>query len=152
MYVSGVDTPDQVRERMKSFSIDVETYERGGSLEISSYDPWYMRKGVPNPTHEVLENLMKALERATASGKRGMRAASDASFQFIRRGKTKELLEYEASLDKELEGPVAAICAYDSKQVTKVWKGKFLFELIRTHGHAVFPGIALSLLPPKKSP
>ena len=145
VYVAGEEPPEQVRRDMKQFGIEVEKREGEGSLKIYNYDPWYMKGGSVNPPSEIIKNWMKLVEEARAKGKKGIRAASEVSLQFIRRNKTRELFEYEASLGRRLQTSLVAVCAYPLKEVEKLKSETVYSNIIAAHGHNIFPTVALKL-------
>jgi len=145
VYVAGEEPPEQVRRDMEKFGIEVEECEAEGSLKVYNYDPWYMKRGSPNPPSEIIQNWMKLVEEARAKGKKGIRATSEASLQFIRRGKTCELFEYEASLGRRLQISVVAVCAYSLKEIEKLGSETVHSNIIAAHNHSIFPTAALKL-------
>jgi hypothetical protein len=55
-----------------------------------------------------------------------------------------EVLKYERGIGRKFTLPIAGICAYDTQAVTEP-SDELFRELLKLHGHAIFPGIALEL-------
>jgi len=54
-------------------------------------------------------------------------------------------LAAEKAFGRTLHMPMTMVCAYSSKEAAEQ-NGQIFTGLLKTHGHAIFPGIALSLL------
>jgi len=96
---------------------------------------------------EEFDTITSALKLVYAelSKSDGMiRAAADSTLT-IKNGYTQQLLNYERWIGKTVGLPVAGVCAYDAEAATRPGD-EFFLELLRLHGHAIFPGIAVSLV------
>lgn len=144
VYVAAEETPEEIWTSIKNFGVDVEKYELEDSLEVASYDPLYMRSKVINPIPKTLEYWNEIIQFYQERGKKGIRAVSEVSFQFIKHGKTAELLEYEASLGRTLKIPILGVCAYNTKHIVPA-NGEFFTAILEAHGHAIFPSVAFKL-------
>lgn len=72
-----------------------------------------------------------------------IRAAWDSTFA-INNQYTEKLLKYERWIGRRSHWPIAGIYAYNAAAVTGVSDELFL-ELLKLHGHTIFPGIAIEL-------
>jgi len=77
--------------------------------------------------------------------KRGgpVRVVADATL-LVKRGMFDEIVKRERALGRRLELPLTMVCSYEDT-VADTKEGEFLIEMLRTHNHAIFPGIALRL-------
>lgn len=107
---------DEIRNRIENeWNLDPFTLESQGDLIIRTTEEVYFPDGVPNiqRTKALWATLV---ENCLVKGKRGMRVFGDMS-AFFQTGYTKELLEYESSLEQSFSFPIIGICAYDSKDL-----------------------------------
>lgn len=141
-YVAGDETPDEIREAMKQFGIKVDRHEREGVLRIIDYKDWFIIGGKFDLVG-TMSLLIKLREEAMAKGFRGLRFTGEMTC-FFKHGLVKELVEYEESLHRVLEVPIAVICAYNSDVVAKYESGEFYLYLIKAHGAVIFTGSKLS--------
>lgn len=84
----------------------------------------------------------KLLDEAMAKGFKSLRIVGEMN-PFFEKGLVMEMAGYEKSLQRSLTMPITAICVYDSGLVST--EASLLIDLIKAHGHGVFPGIALNL-------
>ena len=141
-YIAGEETPDEIRQAMRRFGIDVDELERCGALLVIDYKDWYTVGGKFNAT-QTIERWRRLYDEAIAKGFKGLRVVGETACFFGER-LVRELVEYEQALHTVLEVPMSAICAYNAAAVTGVSDDLFL-ELLKLHGHAIFPGMALEL-------
>jgi len=141
-YVASEETPDEIRQAMRRFGIDVDELERRGALRVIDYRDWYIVGGKFNAT-QTTEGWRRLYDEAIAKGFKGLRVTGETAC-FFGKGLVRELVEYEQALHTVLEVPMSAICAYNDATVTGVSDDLFL-ELLKLHGHAIFPGMALEL-------
>jgi len=62
----------------------------------------------------------------------------------VKRGMFDDIIKRERALGRRLELPLTMVCAYE-ETIADTREGEFLIEMLRTHSHAIFPGIALLL-------
>jgi len=138
LYVTGQESPDEIRRAMRQFSIDVERFEKLGALHVIDSNGWYFIGGKFNVS-KTMELLRKLYNEALAKGFKGLRGAGEMTCFFENR-MVKELVEYENSLHKVLELPVTAICAYDSELAAKERGGQLYLDLIKAHSTVIIVG------------
>jgi DNA-binding PadR family transcriptional regulator len=138
VYVCCFEEPDQVREGLKQNGIDVPTHERHGRFTIWEWSDYLKRE-----EFEQIDREVRVLYEELVRENRTIRAAADLTF-VINNQHAEKLLKYERWIGRRSHWPVAGICAYNSAAVTGVSDDLFL-ELLKLHGHAIFPGIALEL-------
>jgi len=138
-YVASEETPEQVKEAMQEFGIDVKRYEQKGTLKIIDYRDWYIIGGKFDISKTI--SLWKSLLKdAEARGFKGLRVTGEMSC-FFKHKMINELVEYEQALHRTLEIPLTAICAYNTEAITKE-KGEIelLLDLIKAHSTVIIMG------------
>jgi hypothetical protein len=138
VYVCFFEEPDQVREGLKQNGIDVPTHERHGRFTIWEWSDYLKRE-----EFEQIDREVRVLYEELVRENRTIRAAADLTF-VINNQHAEKLLKYERWIGRRSHWPVAGICAYNAAAATGVSDELFL-ELLKLHGHAIFPGIALEL-------
>ena len=138
-YVASQETPEEIREAMRGFGIDVEGYERDGALRVIDYRNWYIIDG----KFDCLKTISlwrELIEESKSRGFRGLRVTGETAC-FFDRNLYKEFLGYERELHRVLDIPMTAICAYDSKAlISKEEWFNVLIELLNTHSTAIMLG------------
>jgi hypothetical protein len=85
----------------------------------------------------------KALDEAVTRGFKGLRVTGEMAC-FFKNNMINELVLYERALHRELEIPLAAICAYDDDVVLKGIKEerylRLYLDLITAHSTILFTG------------
>lgn len=107
---------DEIRDRIKQqWNLDPVKLESHGELIIRTTEEVYFPDGMPNiqRTKALWATLV---ENCLAKGKKGMRVFGDMS-AFFKTGFTKELIEYESSLEHSFRFPIIGICAYNSNDL-----------------------------------
>jgi len=137
-YVAGDETPNEIREAMKQFGINVDRHEREGPLRVIDYKDWFIIGGKFDLVR-TMSLLIKLDEEAKAKGFKGLRFTGEMVC-FFKHGLVKELVEYEESLHRVLEVPIMVICAYDSDIVAKYESGELYMDLIKAHSAVIFTG------------
>lgn len=138
IYVTSQEPIDEVRDAMKRAGISVDQHESDGSLVICDYQAITTADGRLNDP-EIDQSLRELVKHGGP-----VRVAADAT-SFVKRGMVDDLVRREQALRRRLELPLTMVCAYE-ETVTDAKKGEFLIEMLRTHSHVIFPGIALPLI------
>ncbi|MHB8566224.1 MAG: MEDS domain-containing protein [Nitrososphaerales archaeon] len=121
---------DQIRKRMADeWRVDIDTLERNGDINIKTDSEWYLIGGFPN-SQRTTALFIALVESSINRGKRGLRVVGDMQ-PFFKRGFTKELIEFECSLEKKLGFPLTALCAYHTEDLESLTKGQL--EGLRLH-------------------
>jgi hypothetical protein len=100
-------------------------------LHVIMHEDWYFIGG-RFTISKTMELWKKLYDESIAKGFKGLRATAEMD-PFLRKGRRRQLLEYERSLHRVLELPISAICAYSEN-------GGLSKELIEAHGHAIIIG------------
>lgn len=130
-YVAGQEHPEQIKQAMREFGIDVGRYEKNGALRVIDYRDWYIIDGKFDVS-KTLGLWKKILDESTAKGFKGLRVTGEMVC-FFENKMVKELVEYERALHKTLEIPLTAICAYDQEVVAKEGGVELLLDLLNAH-------------------
>jgi len=139
-YVASEETPDQIREAMKRFGINVEKHERAGTLNIIEYTDIYIINGRFD-IKTTMSKWNKLHDEAVSKGLKGLRVTGEMSC-FFEHNLVEQLVEYERSLHRVLELPMTAICAYQGQMLAKAKNPINLYtELVRAHGAVLFAGV-----------
>lgn len=137
-YVAGQESPDQIRQAMKSFGIDVDVFERSGALHVIHYKDWYVIDGKFSIS-KTMELWKRLYDESIAKGLGGLRIVGEMAC-FFENHMVKELLEYERYLHRVLELPMTAICAYDDSVVADEKLGDLYLDLIKAHSNVIITG------------
>jgi len=78
-YVCSEESPEEIRERMKAYGIDVKKYEEEGKLIVRNYDGWYIRNGQVEYV-KILAGWRKIYEEFQKKGL-GLRATGETAFR-----------------------------------------------------------------------
>jgi len=137
-YVAGEESPEEIRQAMREFSIDVERHEERGALRVIEYREWYIIGGKFNVA-KTMGLWKKLLNETTERGFKGLRVTGEMAC-LLENKMIEELVEYENVLHRTLEIPLTAICAYDSDIVIKEGGCKLLMDLLLAHSTAIIMG------------
>lgn len=98
-------TGDEILRRMgREWNVDVADLERRGDIMVRSTKEWYFPRGEFDG--QALTEKWKIFTKFTRSiGKTGLRVFGDTS-PFFKYGFSKELVDYEATLEKEFDIPM----------------------------------------------
>ncbi len=142
VYIAGDESSSQIREAMRDFGIRVEHLEKTGALRVVDYRNWYIIGGEFN-IGKTISLWKKALDEALARGFKGLRVTGEMAC-FFKNNMINELVLYERTLHRELEIPLAAICAYDDDVVLKgIEEERYMrlyLDLITAHSTILFTG------------
>jgi len=123
---------DEIRVRMENeWQLNIPSLESQGDVIIRTTEEAYFPDGVPNiqRTNALWATLV---ENCLCKGKTGMRVFGDMR-AFFKSGFTKELLEYESSLEQRFNFPIIGICAYDSKDIKNNFTAEQIGQLQHHH-------------------
>ncbi len=136
-YVCSEETPDQIRNNMESFGIDVREKEVEEKLVIRNFDEWYIQDGQAESL-KILASWKELYGKFRKNGL-GLRATGEMAC-FFNHNKVKELLRYEYALHRVLDIPMEAVCAYNINTIVDTGHTEVIMPLVRAHGWAVFTG------------
>jgi hypothetical protein len=115
--MTTTDLPkDEIRARMRNeWRVDVAELESRGDIIVRTTEELYFPDGMPNIQRTI--TLWSALaQNCLSKGKRGIRIFGDMT-AFLKKGFTKELIDYESCLEQRFNFPAIGICGYDSKDM-----------------------------------
>ncbi len=111
LIASHYEPIDRVRDNLRSYGVDVDRYEREGSLVIIDAVKGYQS----DKDHSGTINLSKSLvTRAEREGKAGVCSFGDMG-SFFMYGKISEMLQYESSVTPKPRVRIKAFCAYHAR-------------------------------------
>lgn len=134
IYVCSDESPDEVREGLISFGIDVEPNERSENLLIKNSE-WYIEKGKAD-TLKIINRMNEAYRKFSEKGL-GMRIMGECSC-FFKQNKVRELLRLEYALHKVFTIPIDAICSFNLQSIVDAGYTDMIMPLVRAHGKAIF--------------
>lgn len=137
-YVASQESPSEIRQAMRRFGIDVVMFEKSGALRVINYRDWYVIGGRFDVS-ETIELWKNLYDESVARGFNGLRVTGETAY-FFENHMVKELVEYERSLHRVLELPMAGVCAYDSNVVANEGKGELYLNLIKAHSTVIIVG------------
>ena len=143
VYVCSEETPDQIRDGMRAYGIDVNKNEEEGKLIVRSYDGWYMQDGQVEFVR-ILAGWKEICEELQKKGL-GLRVTGEVSC-FFTHGKVRDLLRYEYALHRVFDIPMEAICAFDVNTIVETGYSEVIMPLVRAHGWAIFTGPGGSMI------
>lgn len=132
--LTTTDIPkDEIRAWMKNdWKMDINDLESKGDIIIRTTEEVYFPDGVPNIQRTIALWTM-LVENCLSKGKRGMRVFGDMS-AFFKYGFTKELIEYESSLEQRFNFPVIGICAYNFNDFHNNFSQDQIDQIQQHHG------------------
>ena len=138
-YIACQESPEQIKQAMQKFGIDVKRYEDKGILRVIAFEDWYITEGKFD-YQKTLERWRRLAQESEARGFRELRVTGETAC-FFERNLVNELVDYEHALHRTLEIPMTAICAYDSKTLTtkEEWFN-VLIEVLNMHSTAIMIG------------
>ncbi len=140
VYVAAEESPDQIKEAMKRFGIQVQRHEKTKALRILGYEEVYIKDGKFRMA-TTMETWNKLYSEALKQGFKGLRVTGEMAC-FFQHSLVQELLEYERALHRVLDIPMVAMCAYSSHWLNRSKDPINLYgELARAHGTVLFTGI-----------
>ena len=139
LYIASEETPNQIRDAMKRFGVEVEKNEKAGALHILRYKDFYIIEG--KFTISTTMSLIKKLyDEALTKGFKGWRATGEMAC-FFEHNLIQELIEYEKALHRVFDIPIIGVCAYNVNMLTRANNPINLYnELLRAHGTILFTG------------
>ena len=135
VYVSYMESKDEIRHQMASFGIDVEPNEKAGNIILTTSEEWYMPDGKVEPLRII--NQWNDLHSHFREKGLGMRVTGEVS-GFFENNKVRDLLRYEYALHKVLNIPMDAICSYNVNTIVERGYSEMIMPLVRAHGMAIF--------------
>jgi DNA-binding PadR family transcriptional regulator len=138
VYICRHEEPAQVHEALRRLGIDVLGHESHGRFRILQLGDCSKDEEI-NQIGTGLETVYQQLMKENKT----IRVALDATFA-IKELQLEKILKYEQLIGRAFTLPIAGICAYNAQAVAEA-SDELLRELVKLHGHVIFPGIALRL-------
>ena len=116
MLITDEISKDNIRKKMKKeWNVNVKALESSYNIIIRTAPEWYFPHGIPS-AERIIPRWLALNEIAHVKNKSGVRVFGDTA-AFFRSGYTKELVNYESTLEQKFSISFTAICAYDSKNI-----------------------------------
>jgi DNA-binding PadR family transcriptional regulator len=138
VYICHFEEPDQVHEALKQQGIDVLGHESHGRFRILELGDYFKQE-----EFNQIETELETVYQQLAKENKTIRVAVDPTFA-IKDLQAEKILKYEQRIGRTFTLPIAGICAYNTQAVTEP-SDELFRELLKLHGHAIFPGIAVKL-------
>ncbi|NOZ59263.1 MAG: GAF domain-containing protein [Euryarchaeota archaeon] len=136
IYVLDTSTREEVLEAFRRRGVDLEEYVESGQLEFLNAGEVYLRGGRFDPG-EVISLLGGVEERVLKEGYSGIRGTGEMSWVLSLGGEMDRLVEYEAELNRFLEGRrILALCQYRED----LFPAEVLLNVIHTHPRVLIYG------------
>ena len=138
LYICSEERPEQIRNEMEAFGIEVKKIEEEGALMIRNYDEWYIENGQAE-CDKIMAHLNETYEKFRKKGLKGLRGIGEAAC-FFKHNKVRELLRLEYAAHRVLQVPVEGICVYSIDTIVDTGYTEVIMPLVRAHGWAIFTG------------
>ena len=139
LYIASEENPNQIRDAMKRFGIEVEKNEKAGALHIFGYNDFYIMEG-KFTISTTMSLIHKLYDAALTNGFTGWRVTGEMAC-FFEHDLIQELIEYEKALHRVFDIPIIGVCAYNVNMLTRADNPINLYnELLRAHGTILFTG------------
>ncbi len=141
LYSCYFEDPDSVRTSLNEHGIDTERHERQGDLRLIELTDLLKN----SQFGEIRAEITKVLKQLPC--KEGAVRESGDGVAAFRMGYGDEIIALERYLGTRLKLPMTALCTYDVPDLfrsTDETGTEFnqLTQLIKAHGHVIFPGMA----------
>ena len=129
LYFTDVMTPAQLFDWLSDLGLDVPGSAETSRFKVSDAESVYCPNGIFDP-QAMFGYWERASREAVEQGFRGVRATGETSWAVRGIPGSDRLIEYEALLNKTLEGlPATAFCQYD----VNLFDGGTLLDVLRVH-------------------
>jgi hypothetical protein len=130
VYAVGEEKLDYEVLAIKKSGVDLDSLPKGALTVMPSFE-WYIQKGKAE-AKTITENWQMLIEEKREAGFAGLQVAGETAV-FIGAGKGNELMQYEASLGRQLGLDMCAICLYDKKSIEEIG----IPQVLKSHGHII---------------
>ncbi len=107
---------DRIREKIsKEWNVDVKSLEQNGRITLMTFPEWHL---IDNKFDIQRSKIMmaKMVQKALARGRKGFRSVGDMN-PFFDTAMTRQLIDWESSLEKQFELPITSLCAYSQDNI-----------------------------------
>jgi len=136
VYIVSEHKLDAEEQEIKWHGINFDQL-REKAFTIISAEEWYIRKGRVH-AETLIANAQTLINEKQTAGFTGIRFAAEIG-ALIENATSKELLRYEALLNRQFPLNVCVLCSYDTNRLDE----ETFIQLNQSHGHSIFKGIAL---------
>lgn len=135
-YVVSEDEMGSERRELEGYGLRLDRFPKD-AFTMKSSEEWYLRRGKAQ-AETIMANWRKLVEEKRKAGFTGLYVACNMGV-FFENGVSRELLQYEAMLGRQLNLNLCALCLYDTHRLDE----NLFVQLNQSHGHSIFKGIAL---------
>jgi hypothetical protein len=118
LIVTHYETPEKVKQNLHDCGVDVERYERDGSLVVVDSVKGYQFGDI----NGVLKLARSLVLRAEKEGREGVCAFGDLG-SFLMFDRQAELVQYELSIPRSLDFRIKTFCSYHSADYARLDPG-----------------------------
>lgn len=136
VYICSDESPEQIRQSMKTFGFDFSKFEKEETLMIKNYEGWYSENG-QFQTAKILAHIKETCEIFRNKGIEELRGCGEMGC-FFKYNAVRELLKYEYALHRVLRVPLKAICAYSTYDMVSRGYADIIMPLVRAHRKVIF--------------
>lgn len=140
LYVCSQANPQQIKNTLKQYDIDVDKYERSQALNVLEYSDFYMKNGkfsIPN----CIGLWKKYYKEARDNGYQALRVTTETAC-FFKHNSEEALVKYEKKIHKNLEFPMTGLWSYDiANFYGRSHQNQIYPQLIDTHKKLLFLGV-----------
>ena len=130
VYVTSEETLDSEVSALERHGVQLDGLPKEAFTVMTNFE-WYLQKGRAEPK-TILANWMRLLKEKKNAGFTGICAAGEMS-TFVDNGLSRELLEYEEALGRQLNLDVCGVCLYNRRLFEEVDASR----VFQSHGHVI---------------
>jgi len=139
MYLVSESKLNSESREIQKYGISADYFEKE-AITLIPAEEWYVKKSNAQPKR-IIANFCRFLKDKQKAEFTGIRVAAEMDV-FIDGGKSKELLEYETTLGRQLTFNACALCLYDTKKIDE----NQIIELTKCHGHLISKDISWKIV------
>lgn len=140
LYVCSQANPQQIKNTMRQYDIDVDKYEGAQALNVLKYSDFYMRNGIFSIPNSI-DLWKKYYNEARCNGYKALRVTTETAC-FFKHNCEEALVKYEKEIHKDLGIPMTGIWSYNIANFYGVPHLNQIYQqLIDTHGKLLFIGV-----------
>lgn len=137
LYVTSDNSPDTVRDALRSDGLDIDALTKSGALQIRTERDVYLRTG-RFEKDQMLPFWAEAAKQATESGYTALRLTGDVSWALSDAPGAEDLMAYERDLeDRYRQLPVVILCRYNRA----LFPRQTIDEAHRVHARVIVDGV-----------
>jgi sugar-specific transcriptional regulator TrmB len=134
IYIATEESGQQIRDAMRRWGLDVDTYEQTGALQIFEYEESIYNIETPFHGGRIIQNLKQLYYDTIAHGFASCRIVGEMAC-FFHKNMVGEMLDYERALHRILDLPLIGVCALNSQLLNRLDNSLQMYnELLKAHG------------------